>query len=128
MAASPKAPLASTIVSYSFNESDFPAANDISPALPTMLSSDVLPSLTGPAWTSDTPTGMAGDYALAFLAEAPPIRQVVTVDYGATSVDLGLNNTNYTLQAWVKLPTSPLEERRVIYRSDGSGSPHFFFH
>lgn len=119
VAATPKAPLASTLISYNFNEAAFPSTNAIAPALPTMLSATFLPSVTSPVWTNDTPTGLAGDYSLAFLAETFPIREAVAVPYGATPINLGQNNTNYTLQAWVKLPTGPMEERRVIYRADG---------
>ena len=49
----------------------------------------------------------------------PPVKEVVTVDYGATPIDLSANNSSYTLQSWVKVPTGPMEERRVILRTDG---------
>ena len=119
-ATTPKAPLASTLVSYDFNQAAFPATNSVAPPLPTMLSSSILPSLTGPAWTSDTPSGATNDFALAFLSTNPPVKEVVTVNYGETPIDLSVNNNSYTLQAWVKVPTGPMEERRVIYRSNGS--------
>src|SRR5688572_17221369 len=60
---------------------------------------------TGPAWTNETPSGMAGDHALAFNLDNPPVRQRVDADLTASPLVLGANNTNYTLQAWVKLPT-----------------------
>jgi hypothetical protein len=116
------APLnANTIVSYNFNEVDFPSTNALTPELPTMLSSTFLPTLTSPVWTSDTPTGLPGDFSLAFLTDRPPVFESIAVPYGGTVIDLGANNTNYTLQAWVKLPTGPLEERRVIYVTGGTG-------
>jgi hypothetical protein len=115
------APLhANTIVSYNFNETDLPSTNALTPPLPTMLSSTFLPAVTSPVWTSDTPTGLPGDFALAFLTERPPVFESIAVPYGGTVIDLGANNTNYTLQAWVKLPTGPMENRRVIYRTAGS--------
>lgn len=120
IAATPKAPLPETKIAYNFNETTFPCTNSIAPSLPTMLSSDILPSLTAPVWTNDTPTGLVGDYALSFLKEKPLVFESVAVPYGGTLVDLGVNNTNYTLQAWVKLPTGPMEERRVIYVTAGS--------
>src|SRR5688572_3048593 len=55
IAATPKTPVASTKIAYNFDEAAFPCTNSIAPPLPTSLSSDVLPSLTGPAWTNDTP-------------------------------------------------------------------------
>ena len=119
VAATPKAPLASTKVAYNFNEAAFPCTNSVAPPLPTTLSSAFLPSATSPVWTNDTPTRLPGDFALAFLTERPPTFEFVAVPYGGTPINLGENNTNYSLQAWVKLPTGPMEERRVIYRSDG---------
>jgi hypothetical protein len=119
VATAPKAPLPSTLVSYDFNQPTLPATNSIAPELPAVLSSGVISSLTGPAWTNDTPSGATNDFALAFLAENRPVKEVVTVNYGDTPVDLNANNTSYTLQAWVKLPTGSFEERRVILRSNG---------
>lgn len=119
VAATPKSPHVNTLVSYNFDEPAFPCTNAIAPPLPTMFSSAFLPAITSPVWTNDTPSGLAGDYGLAFLTENPVIKEVVTVNYGATTIDLAANNTNYTLQAWVKLPTGPLENRRVIARTDG---------
>lgn len=118
-AATPKATLPTTLISYDFNQSAFPATNSLSPELPAALSHTILPTITGPAWTNDTPSGAEGDFALAFLKENPPVKEVVTVNYGATPIDLGINNTTYTLQTWVKVPPGPLEERRVILRTDG---------
>jgi hypothetical protein len=66
-AANPKAPLAGTLAGYNFDESDFPSTNAIAPPLPTILSSIFLPMITSPVWTNDTPAGVAGDFALAFL-------------------------------------------------------------
>ncbi len=119
VAETPKAALPSTLVNYRFNESAFPCSSSLTPALPTQFSSVVLPAYTSPVWSSDSPTGLPGDYSLAFTTVNPLIKEIVTVNYGSTPIDLGVNNTNYTLQAWVKLPTGPYDNRRVIYRTDG---------
>jgi hypothetical protein len=119
VAATPKAPVTGTLVNYQFNETSFPANSTLTPSYPTVLSSTLLPEITGPEWTNDTPSGAANDFALAFLTETPPVKEVVTVDYGATPVDLSVNNNSYTLQTWVKLPTAAMEERRVIFRTEG---------
>lgn len=119
VASAPKASLASTLVAYNFDVAALPATNSVAPALPTILASDLLPQLTGPKWTNDTPSGLTNDFALDFTTQNPPVKEVVTVNYGDTTVDLGANSTNYTLQAWVKLPAGPMEERRVILRTDG---------
>ena len=119
VAATAKPTLPTTIISYDFNQANLPATNTLSPELPAGLSHELLPLITGPAWTNDTPSGAANDFALAYLTENPPTKEVVTVDYGETPIDLGANNTSYTLQVWVKVPSGTFEERRVIYRTDG---------
>jgi hypothetical protein len=119
-AANPKAPLANTIVAYNFNEAALPCLNALSPSLPAGLPYDVVNPVYSPLWTNDTPTGLIGDHALAFVREDAPLREYVNVPYGGTPIDLGANGTNYTLQAWVKLPTAPFTARRVIYRTAGT--------
>lgn len=121
VALTPKSLNTNTLVSYDFNEAAFPSTNAIAPARPTMLSSDFLPAVTSPVWTNDTPSGLPGDSALGFITAKPPVYESISVPYGAGVVDLGANNTNYTLQAWVRLPTGPMEERRVIYVTGGTG-------
>src|SRR5690606_12567510 len=68
VADAPKAPLASTLVSYDFDQADLPATNSVAPPLPASLASEIVPGVTGPAWTNDTPSGATNDYALAFLS------------------------------------------------------------
>lgn len=119
VAAEPKAPLPSTVVSYNFDQADLPATNSLSPALPAVLSSSLVTALTGPDWTTDTPSGAPDDFALSFMKEILPSKEVVTVNTESNPIDLAINNTSYTLQTWVKLPTGPMEERRVILRSNG---------
>jgi hypothetical protein len=119
-ALNPKAPLTSTVVSYNFNESSFPSTNAIAPPLPTFSSSILLANVSAPSWTNDTPSGLPGDFALSFDLNQP-IREVINVDTTGNPINLGANGTNYTLQVWVKMPTAPLEERRVIYQTSGTG-------
>jgi hypothetical protein len=119
VAATPKPTLPTTLASFDFDQQTLPATNSVAPQLSAVLSHTLLPALTGPAWTNDTPTGAEGDFAIAFLKTNPPVKEVVTVDYGDTPIDLSANNSSYTLQSWVKVPTGPMEERRVILRTDG---------
>jgi hypothetical protein len=119
-AADPNAPLASTIVAYNFNEAALPCLNALSPSLPAEYPNDLLSPVHSPLWTNDAPSGLPGDYALAFVRDDAPQREYVNVPYGNTPIDLGVNGTNYTLQAWVKLPTEPFAARRVIYRTAGT--------
>ena len=74
-----------------------------------------------PVWTNDTPSGLSQDFALAFNLTESPVRQFVNVDLAASPLDLGINGTNYTLQAWVKLPTRLNTDRMVLYRTAGQG-------
>ena len=118
VAATPKPAYASTLVNYQFNETSLPATSSLSPSLPTIPSYQLLPMVSSPLWTNDTPSGLPGDFALSFDRNLP-FKEVVSVDFGGTPLDLASNNTNYTLQAWIKLPTRPIEERQVIFRTDG---------
>ncbi|MEO5802039.1 MAG: LamG-like jellyroll fold domain-containing protein [Verrucomicrobiota bacterium] len=119
VAATPQPTYASTKVAYNFNEASFPVDSSVSPSRPSIASSVAIPSLSRPTWTNDTPAGLPGDFALAFLDATLPIRQVVTT-FGVTNTDLTANNTNYTLEAWIKMPTGRMIfEREVIFRTDG---------
>lgn len=119
VAATPKPVYPATLVNYDFNEPALPSTNSVGPAMPTTAASVLVPALTGPSWSNDTPTGLPGDFSLGFLTEAPLTKEFVAAPYGSNPIDLGVNNTNYTLQAWIKVPTGPLENRRLIYRTDG---------
>lgn len=120
VAGTPKPVTADTLVAYNFNENNFPSQSSAAAPRPTISSLVHMPAMTSPVWTNDTPTGQAGDFALAFVKGDAPIKEVVTVSAGgATVVDLGVNNSNYTLQAWVKLPTRLPADRMVLLRTDG---------
>ncbi len=118
VAATVKAPLPSTLISYNFDEANFPCKNAIAPELPAEPAPAFLAAQTGPAWSSDSPTGQAGDFSLDFLNQTFSIRQYITFP-GAAPLDLSVNGNSYTLQAWVKLPTTGIDARRVIYRTAG---------
>ncbi|MEW6159900.1 MAG: LamG-like jellyroll fold domain-containing protein, partial [Verrucomicrobiota bacterium] len=51
----------------------------------------------------------------------PSVRHRVNVTLPAGTIDLGANGTNYTLEAWVKLPTRLINERMVLFRTAGPG-------
>jgi hypothetical protein len=115
----PKPLTANTLVAYNFDDAALPAQSVTTPARPAFPSGPTVAAMEGPVWTNDTPTGAATDFALSFVRTNTRVKEYMTVRYGTNIINLGANNTNYTLQAWVKLPTGPMEERRVIYRSDG---------
>lgn len=107
-ATSPKGPLPTTLVAYNFNEAAPPfqsAGTTARPAKPH----------TWPSWTTDSPSGQTGDYALNFAA-----RQQVTVDDAGTKLQLDPADPSFTLQAWVKFNGNPAT-RQVFFYSNGPG-------
>lgn len=119
-AANPKAPLAETLVAYNFDESAMPSTNTVSgaPSLPLIAGNFYLAPFYAPVWTNDTPTGLPDDFALAFNLDVPTNKQRINLEY---QVDLGSNNTNYTLEAWVKLPEPLPTTRMILFRTSGAG-------
>ncbi len=113
----PKAPLATTKVAYNFNETSFPCQNAIAPSLPTVFSHEVSWMFHAPKWTSDTPSGLPGDYALAINTNLNNFRQWVHVHYEGEAIPLGANNTNYTLETWIKMPTDVFTVKKTIMRA-----------
>jgi hypothetical protein len=110
----PKTNYASTIVSYDFNEADFPCANSAPPALSASSGVSQIPELTGPIWTNGV-TSDPNDLALRFDGA----RRIVFLDSSsAPQITLGPDvsgtNGDYTLQAWVKLPLGFEPTARMI--------------
>lgn len=105
---SPKAPVASTVVAYNFNESAFPYASALTPARPAYD-----PSL--PAWVSDSPSAKTNDFALNFATG-----QNVTVNDPDLKMALDQADPSFTLQAWVKFSGLPAA-RSVLFFNNGPG-------
>jgi hypothetical protein len=119
--ASPKATFASTIVSYDFNQTSFPATNSLSPQLPADTAVDVLPLITGrPLWVSGV-TGTGGDTALAFFAT-----NRATVPDPTPLIVTNNANGNYTIETWAKLPLDYAPAVRAIM-FQYTGIPGFSF-
>lgn len=68
-----------------------------------------LDSPASPTWTSDTPTGQPGDFALFFNGT----KKITITDANQIIGTNGLND-DYTLQAWVKLPLNYSPSERAI--------------
>jgi hypothetical protein len=119
-AANPKPVLASTLVAYNFNEAAFPCQNAKAPARPTIVSTDFYRNTALPVWTNDTPTGLPSDHALAFNMGTTAL-EMDRVNLEAPTLDLrGADGmTNYTFEAWVKLPTTLINDREVLFRTYG---------
>ncbi|HWQ93062.1 MAG TPA: LamG domain-containing protein [Clostridia bacterium] len=115
VAASPRAPLAETVVAYDFNETALPCQNSLPVARPAISSEDYLAAVTSPTFSNDTPSGLANDYSLGFTSrtyiQAPDLNNVISLDTTSPS---------FTLEAWVKFGTQP-QDRSVLFGFNGPG-------
>jgi hypothetical protein len=119
----PKPVYPETLVAYNFNHANLPAQNSAATLLPAGLPHAILPGWTSPTWTSDTPGGQPGDYALEFaaLSSGGVIPQSATVLDPSSTIAMNPANGDYTLEAWIKLPsTFPSNTRRIIYQYQGT--------
>jgi hypothetical protein len=114
-AKNPKAPLSSTLVAYSFNESALPFQSAGTTARPAITSNQYAAAATRPTWITDSPSGQAGDFALNFAAG-----QSATVDDSNAKLQLDQSNPSFTLQAWVKFNGNPAT-RQVFFFNNGPG-------
>lgn len=118
----PKPVYENTLVAYNFDDAGLPAQNAAGTPLPADLAHHFLPGWSSPTWTSDTPTGQPGDFALEFNALTTGItpQSATVLD---PSVSIGLNGVNgdYTLEAWMKVPdTFPSSSRRILFQYQGN--------
>ncbi len=120
VAGTPKAPLASTLVAYNFNESAPPFQSAGSASRPAITSNDYLQQTESPTFTTDTPWGQPGDYALSF---APG--QTAYVPDPNTALALDPAAPSFTIQSWVKFGAQP-GSRSVLFYNDGPGGAFSF--
>lgn len=121
-AANLKPVTADTIVAYHFDETALPAQNSASAIRPAIPAHELLPGWSSPAWTSDSPTGLTNDFALDFSALVTGIipQSATVLDPLATIAPNGTNG-DYTLEAWIKVPTNfPSSSRRTIFQYQGT--------
>lgn len=117
VAASPKAPLATTIVSLGLNEEAAPYANAGTLGGSGIPAQPVIVANVAPKFVTDSPTGKAGDFALSFdntdlLRVEDPAQVVSLVGEGLTG--------DFTVQVWVKPGAIP-NARAVLFGSFGPG-------
>jgi hypothetical protein len=121
VAATPKATLGSTLISYDFNQTSFPATNSLSPELPADSAVDILPLITGrPFWVAGV-SGASGDTALAFFAT-----NRVTIPDPTPLIMTNSSNGDYTVETWAKLPLNYAPTARAIM-FQYTGIPGFSF-
>jgi hypothetical protein len=120
VAGTPKAPLASTLVAYNFNESAPPFKSAASASRPAIPSNEYLQLTGSPTFTTDTPSGKPGDYALNFAsgqsAYVPDPNKVLALVPSAPS---------FTIQSWVKFDAQP-GPRSVLFYNTGPGGSFSF--
>jgi hypothetical protein len=108
VAATPKAALASTVVAYAFNETNWPFASSGTQPRPAVPN-------PAPQWTANTPSGLPGDFALSFA----PGTQVIVPETNQI-VQLDRANPSFTMQAWVNFAGNPATWQ-VFYYNNGPG-------
>lgn len=114
VANSPKPVLDSTLVAYDFNETAMPFQSAKAPARPTMTSEQYGATTTAPRFSTDTPTGGAGDYSMEF---ASPGQRVIVPD---PNTAIRLDNGDFTIQTWIKF--GPQAARAVLFFNSGPGA------
>lgn len=113
VAATPKPVLDSTLVAYDFNETAPPFQSAKTPARPAIPSEDYFAATTAPTFSTDSPTGGAGDFSMEFASAG---RRVVVPD---PNLAINLDPGDFTVQAWVKFGSQ--SGRAVFFFSNGPG-------
>jgi hypothetical protein len=111
VAATPKGPLANTLVAYSFNEAAMPYQSSATTPRPTISGADYLSQQLAPLWDTDSPSGGASDRSLNFTTGG---MRVVVPD---PNTAIRLENGDFTIQAWVKFGALPA--RSVLFFNNG---------
>lgn len=114
VAATPKAPLANTLVAYSFNEAAMPYQNSAATPRPTIVGAEYINTTTAPVFSADSPTGGAGDFSMDFTSAG---RRIIVPD---PNTALRLDNGDFTIQAWLKFGAQP-QSRSVLFFNSGPG-------
>lgn len=113
VATEPKPALETTLVAYDFNETEPPFQNATATVRPAITSEAYSAAGSVPAFSSDSPTGAAGDYSMEFSVAGQ--RVVVPDPDQAIRLDTG----DFTIQAWAKF--GPQAARAVLFFNNGPG-------
>lgn len=104
-----------TIVAYDFNETSLPFHSAKTPDRPLRSINSVLEEVSKPVFTTDTPSGQPGDFALEFRQG-----NRVTVPDPNTVLALDPNDPSFTIEAWVKFGNLP-GARSVLFFNNCPG-------
>jgi hypothetical protein len=113
----PKGLYESTLVSYNFTETKPPFQSAKTADRPAITSNEYQIQYGRPTFSSDTPSGLKGDYALQFAAG-----QRVTVPDPNTVLALDQDNPSFTIQAWVKFGAQPGTRSVYFYNNAPGGA------
>jgi hypothetical protein len=111
VAATPKGPLASTVASFAFNETEAPFVNAGTVGGSAEAAYPLVAALISPQFVTDSPSGKAGDTSLRF--DGNDIVRVDDPDQVLTLVTDGVTS-DFTIQAWVKPGTQPAGQARSV--------------
>jgi len=111
VANTPKAVTTNTVVAYNFSETALPFSSAASAVRRPSPPLEHLPS-----WTINTPSGLAGDYALQFATG-----QHVEVANPNNAVQLDTNNPSFYHAGLGKFKGKPAA-REVFYYNNGPGA------
>jgi hypothetical protein len=112
-AATPKAPLGSTVAAFDFTEATPPYSNTGSLPIPARPAQPIQIALSSPKFVTGSPSAKSGDTALFFDGN-----DTLAVD--DPSQIFNLPTGNFTVQAWVKFDILPAT-RQVLLGNFGPG-------
>lgn len=115
VAASPKAPLAKTIVSYNFDEGKEPFQNAASAVRPAYNLTEYNAAQSAPTFNVDSPTGKTGDYSMNFDGND---RIIFTDDKDI----MQFIDEDFSFEAWLKFdPAKQVSTDRFVLFAYGIG-------
>lgn len=117
VADTPKAIRASTLVAYNFNETALPFKNAASTDRPAISYNTYQENLNKGMFSSDTPSGQAGDFSLKFGRG-----QHAIIPDPSTLVGFDQENSSFTLETWVKYQSADQPgTRSVLFWNNAPG-------
>lgn len=120
VAATPKGPLADTLVSYPLNEAALPHQNAAATVRPTVSGNVFVSQQLAPTWVKDSPSGGANDYCLEFSGG----RRIVVPD-PETAIAFDPENSSFTIQAWVKFGAQSAVRSVLFFNNAPGGAVSF---
>ena len=112
VAGTPKPVFANTLAAYSFDSGSLPAPNAAPPVMPAYPSIEFLENAP---WVADDPAEGANDFAIAFDG----LWRATLPETEESGPIIPAETTNYTVEAYVKLPENLPSSRMVLLEYGG---------